>query len=139
MGGQLDMIVCSVGTGGTSNGLGKRLKEIIPGLKMVGVTPAPGVKIQGIRNPREPHPSQWVDRSVFDEFIELDEKGKKEAFSTGLKAARSEGLLLGMSSACALDIAIRKSAILGEGKKILAIFPDSGYKYLSSPDYLGDE
>lgn len=136
MDGRLDMLVCSVGTGGTSNGVGKRLKQLIPGLKVVGVTPAVGVKIQGIRNPKEPYPSEWVDLAVFDEFIELDERGRDSAFGTALLAARREGLLLGMSSACALDIAIRKSSELGEGRRILAIFPDSGYKYLSSPDYL---
>ena len=133
-GGAVDMVVCTVGTGGTSNGIGKRLKKAIPGIKMVGVTPALGVKIQGIRNPKEPNPSEWVDLSLFDEFIELSEDEKRQAFETGMEAARKEGLLLGMSSACALHVAIAKSAELGKGKRIVVILPDNGMKYLSG-DY----
>lgn len=130
-GGRIDMVVCTVGTGGTSNGIGKKLKESVPGLKLVGVTPALGVSIQGIRNPKEPNPSQWVDMSLFDEFIELTESERDEAFKTGMEAARKEGLLLGMSSSCALHIAIKEAAKIGAGKRIVVILPDNGMKYLS--------
>ncbi len=132
MDGKIDMVVMSVGTGGTSSGISLRMREYNPEIKIIGVTPKIGVKIQGIRNPQEPYPSRLVRKEYFDELIEIDEKTKKEAFETGRKAAKNEGLLLGMSSACALHFAILKAKELGPGKNVVAIFPDNGFKYLST-------
>ena len=132
MGGKVDMVVMSVGTGGTSSGISLRMREFNPEIKVIGVTPALGVKIQGIRNPREPNPSRLIRVDAFDELIEIDEKTKRDAFETGRLAARMEGLLLGMSSSCALHIAIEKAKLLGPGKNIVVIFPDNGFKYLST-------
>ena len=132
MGGKLDMVVMTVGTGGTSSGISIRMREYNPNIKIIGITPALGVKIQGIRNPKEPVPSKLVRTEYFDEFIEMDEKMKQAAFETGRMAASREGLLLGQSSACALHIAIQKSREMGAGKNIVAIFPDNGFKYLST-------
>lgn len=132
MNGKIDMVVMTVGTGGTSSGLSLRMKEFNPKIKIVGVTPALGVKIQGIRNPREPNPSTLIKREYFDELIELGEEEKLAAFDTGRQAAKREGLLLGMSSACALHIAIQKAREIGPGRNIVVIFPDNGFKYLST-------
>lgn len=132
MDGKIDMVVMTVGTGGTSSGIALRMKEFNSGIRIVGVTPALGVKIQGIRNPKEPNPSKLVRLDYFDEFIELDENMKKASFETGRKAASSEGLLLGQSSACALHIALQKAKEMGPGKNIVVIFPDNGFKYLST-------
>ena len=132
MDGKIDMVVMTVGTGGTSSGIALRMKEFNSGIRIVGVTPALGVKIQGIRNPKEPNPSRLVRLDYFDEFIELDENMKKASFETGRKAASSEGLLLGQSSACALHIALQKAKEMGPGKNIVVIFPDNGFKYLST-------
>lgn len=132
MNGKIDMVVMTVGTGGTSSGISLRMREFNPDIKIIGVTPALGVKIQGIRNPGEPNPSTLVKREYFDELIELGEKEKLEAFETGRNAARKEGLLLGMSSACALHIAIQKAKEIGPDKNIVVILPDNGFKYLST-------
>lgn len=132
MGGNVDMVVLTVGTGGTSSGISLRMREYNPDIKIVGVTPALGVKIQGIRNPREPNPSKLVRLEYLDELIEVEEKDKKDIFETGRRAARSEGLLLGMSSACALHYALRKARELGPGKNVVTVFPDNGFKYLST-------
>ncbi len=132
MGGNIDMVVMTVGTGGTSSGIALRMREFNPGIRIVGVTPALGVKIQGIRNPKEPNPSKLVRMDYFDEFIEMDEAMKKASFETGRLAASREGLLLGQSSACALHIALQKARALGPGRNIIAIFPDNGFKYLST-------
>lgn len=132
MSGNVDMVVMSVGTGGTSSGISLRMKEFNPNIKIIGVTPALGVRIQGIRNPMEPNPSKLVRKEAFDELIEVDEETKQEAFETGRNAARMEGLLLGMSSSCALHIALQKAKDLGPGKNIVVIFPDNGFKYLST-------
>lgn len=132
MGGRIDMVVMTVGTGGTSSGVSLRMREFNPEIKIVGVTPALGVKIQGIRNPREPNPSKLVRLDYFDELIEVEQETMKEIFQTGRKAARNEGLFLGMSSACALHFAIQKAKLLGPGKNIVVVFPDNGFKYLST-------
>ena len=132
MDGRIDMVVMTVGTGGTSSGIALRMREFNPAIRIIGVTPALGVKIQGIRNPGEPNPSKLVRLDYFDEFIELDEAMKQASFETGRLAASKEGLLLGQSSACALHIALKKAEELGHGKNIVAIFPDNGFKYLST-------
>ena len=132
MNGEIDMVVLSVGTGGTSSGVSLRMKEFNPAIKVIGITPRLGVKIQGIRNPKEPNPSKLVRYEAMDELIEIDEKTKQEAFETGRRAAREEGLLLGMSAAVTLHIATLKAIELGPGKNIIAILPDNGFKYLST-------
>lgn len=132
MNGEIDMVVLSVGTGGTSSGVSLRMKEFNPAIKVIGITPKLGVKIQGIRNPKEPNPSKLVRYEAMDELIEIDEKTKQEAFETGRRAAREEGLLLGMSAAVTLHIATLKAIELGPGKNIVAILPDNGFKYLST-------
>ena len=132
MNGEIDMVVLSVGTGGTSSGVSLRMKEFNPAIKVIGITPMLGVKIQGIRNPREPNPSKLVRYGAMDELIEIDEKTKQEAFETGRRAAREEGLLLGMSAAVSLHIAMIKAIELGSGKNIVVILPDNGFKYLST-------
>ncbi len=132
MGGKVDMVVMSVGTGGTSSGISLRMREYNPEIKIIGVTPKLGVKIQGIRNPQEPYPSKLVRQDYFDELIEIDEETKKAAFETGREAARKEGILLGMSSACALHFGLLKARQLGPGKNVVVIVPDNGFKYLST-------
>lgn len=135
MNGKIDMVVMTVGTGGTSSGISLRMREFNPNIKIIGVTPALGVKIQGIRNPHEPNPSKLVREDYFDELIEVDEETKLESFEAGRLAARKEGLFLGMSSALALYFAIKKAMELGKGKNIVVLFPDNGFKYLSTPLY----
>lgn len=133
MDGKIDMIVMTIGTGGTSSGISLRMKEFNPKIKLVGATPALGVKIQGIRNPDEPNPSKLVRKAYLDEYIEVNEEMKSAAFETGRLAASKEGILLGQSSALALHVAVKKAKELGEGKNIVVLFPDNGFKYLSTP------
>ncbi|MEM0158416.1 MAG: cysteine synthase family protein [Thermoplasmataceae archaeon] len=133
---QIDMVVMSVGTGGTSNGVARRLREELPDVRIIGVTPAKGVKIEGIRNPKEPNPSKLVNLSLLDELVEITEEEKRKCFETGLRCAREEGLLIGMSSACSLHVALEKAKSMPSNSKILVIFPDNGYKYLSTGMYM---
>ena len=132
MSGKIDAAVMTVGTGGTSTGVAMRLKEYKPSIKIIGVTPKLGVKIDGIRNPSEPNPSSNVRLDLLDDLVEIDEITRALCFETGRRAAREEGLLIGMSSACALHVSLSLAEQLGEGKNIVTIFPDSGYKYLST-------
>lgn len=132
MNGRIDAMVMTIGTGGTSTGIALKLREAIPSVKIIGVTPKLGVRIDGIRNPAEPNPSRNVRLDLVDEVIEIDDIQKAMCFETGRRAAREEGLLLGMSSACALHVSLDVAANMGSGKNIVTLFPDNGLKYLST-------
>ena len=129
---KIDAMVMTIGTGGTSAGIALRLREALPSVKIIGVTPKLGVRIDGIRNPAEPNPSRNVRLDLMDEVIEIDDIQKAMCFETGRRAAREEGLLLGMSSACALHVSLDVAAKMGRGKNVVTLFPDNGLKYLST-------
>jgi cysteine synthase len=130
--GIVDMVVVGIGTAGTGVGVSMRLKEFNKDIKIVGVTTRLGVSIQGLRNPKEPYPTMLFRKECFDEIVEIDEDGRKEAFETAREAARKEGLLIGMSSGAIMLVALKKARKLGRGKTIVAVLPDGGEKYLST-------
>lgn len=133
--GELDMVVVGVGTAGTGVGVSMRVKEYNPDIKVVGVVPALGVSIQGLRNPDEPYPTQLFRRESFDEIVEISKEQVPEAFEVARRIARIEGLLVGMSSAAIMYVVLKKARELGAGKTIVAVLPDNGLKYLSTPLY----
>ena len=136
-GGDVDIIVAGVGTGGTVSGVGKRLKENKPDVKVVAVEPASSPllstgqagkhKIQGIGANFVP---KNYDASVVDEVLTITDE---EAFDAARKVARQEGLLVGISSGASLAAAV-KLAKRPENKckTIVAILPDTGERYLST-------
>ena len=135
--GKVDYLVAGVGTGGTLSGTGKFLKENIPGFKVVAVEPetspvlSKGVagphKIQGIGAGFIP---QTLDSSIYDEIITV---GNEEAFEKGRESARTEGILIGISSGAALSAAIKLAQREENANKtIVVIFPDNGERYLST-------
>jgi cysteine synthase len=130
--GDVDMIVIGVGTAGTGVGTSLRLKEYNPKIKIVGVMPKLGVSIQGLRNPKEPYPTQLFREKHFDEIIEIQEEEVPKTFDVVRKLAKLEGLLVGMSSGAIMHVALQKAKKIGKGKIIVAILPDSGEKYLST-------
>lgn len=130
--GMVDMVVVGIGTAGTGVGISMRLKEFNPNIKIVGVTTRLGVSIQGLRNPRETHPTMLFREDSFDEIVEIDEEGKRRAFQVARKTARKEGLLIGMSSGAIMMVALEKAREIGRGKNIVAVLPDSGERYLST-------
>jgi cysteine synthase len=133
--GNLDMIVIGVGTAGTGVGTSLRIRETKPNVKIVGVTPKLGLAIQGLRNPGEPFPTQLFRRESFDEVIEITEQEKQASFQTAQEVAKKEGLLIGMSAGSIMYVALKKAKEIGKGKTIVAVLPDSGERYWSTPLY----
>ncbi len=136
--GKVDIFVAGVGTGGTISGVGKYLKSRNPDVKVVAVEPAgspvlsKGVAgkhgLQGIGAGFVP---DTLDTSIYDEIITITED---EAYETGRKLARSEGILVGITSGAAVYAAsILAKRPENEGKIIVALLPDTGDRYLSTP------
>jgi len=131
--GKLDMIVVGIGTAGTGVGVSMRIKQFDSNIKIVGVTPKLGVSIQGLRNPNEPYPTQLFRKECFDEIVEISQDEVPKTFEVARQMARREGLLIGMSSGAIMYVALRKAKELGKGKVIVAVLPDDGLKYLTTP------
>lgn len=132
MDGKVDMIVVGIGTAGTGVGVSMRIKEYNKNIKIIGVMPKLGVKIQGMRNILEENPTKLFKQNAFDEIIEIDQNEVKETYKLARDIAKKEGLLIGMSSASIMYVAVKKSYELTKDKNILAILPDNGMKYLST-------
>ncbi len=137
-GGEVDAVVCGVGTGGTITGIGQALKERRPEIKMIGVEPASSPVISG--GEPGPHRIQGIgagfvpeilDRDVIDEMIPVEDESA--VATAGLSATR-EGLLIGISAGAALHGAIEvASRPEMAGKRIVVILCDSGERYMSLP------
>ncbi|MBW6462143.1 MAG: cysteine synthase family protein [DPANN group archaeon] len=131
-GGKIDMVIVGVGTAGTGVGISKRLKEFNKKIQVVGVVPQLGFSVQGLRNPAEPFSTELYDNTYFDEIVEITGEMIPATLQAGRDLAKKEGLFVGMSSGAGMYVAMNKARKLGKGKRIVVIFPDNGYKYLST-------
>ncbi|MCI3986768.1 cysteine synthase A [Bacillus vallismortis] len=139
---QLHAFVAGIGTGGTITGAGEVLKEAYPSIKIYAVEPSdspvlsggkPGPhKIQGIGAGFVP---DILNTEVYDEIFPVK---NEEAFEYARRAAREEGILGGISSGAAIYAALQVAKKLGKGKKVLAVIPSNGERYLSTPLYQFD-
>ena len=139
--GQVDIFVAGVGTGGTLTGVGRYLKKQNPNVKIVAVEPdsSPVLSegksgahgIQGIGAGFVP---EALDTSVYDEIVRVKDG---DALATGKRIARSEGILVGISSGAAVWAAVKLAKLPeNKGKTIVALLPDTGERYLSTAMYL---
>ena len=136
--GAVDYFVAGVGTGGTITGVGKYLKEKVPGVKVVAVEPATSAvlstgvagahQIQGLGAGCVP---DVLDTKVYDEIIPV---ANEDAFAVGKLIGKTEGVLVGISSGAAVWAAIELAKRSeNEGKNIVVLLPDTGDRYLSTP------
>ncbi|MDR1336144.1 MAG: cysteine synthase A [Tannerella sp.] len=142
--GNVDIFVAGVGTGGTVSGVGKRLKELKPDVQIVAVEPSDSPVLSG-GNPG-PHKIQGIgagfipktfDASVVDKIMKVT---NDDAVRTGRELAKTEGLLVGISSGAAVYAALQLAKLPeNKGKSIVAILPDTGERYLSTILYAFDE
>ena len=133
--GNLDMLVVSVGTGGTITGLAKRLKESMPHIKIIGVDPFGSIlgggdeifpyKVEGIGYDFIP---DVLNNDYIDQYIKTNDK---ESFQMAKKIIKEEGLLVGGSSGAAMAATLKAAKKLNSNQKCLVIFPDSIRNYLS--------
>jgi cysteine synthase A len=136
--GEIDALVCGVGTGGTITGVGGVLKERRPGVQVIGVEPATSAVLSG--KPPGPHKIQGIgpgfvpevlDRSVIDEMIPVDDE---KALERARETAHREGLLVGISAGAAIEAALRVAARPEmTDKRVLVVIPDGGERYMSLP------
>jgi len=127
MDGNIDAFVASIGTSGTLMGIGRRLKEYNSNIKIILAEPPIGHKIPGLRNYEESSVPKIFDRSIIDKQVTVMDK---DAIWMVKALARSEGILVGVSSGVTLWAAMQESQHMKKGN-IVVIFPDRGERYLS--------
>ena len=140
--GQVDLFVAGVGTGGTITGTGKYLKGKNPAVKVVAVEPEASPLLSGGK--AGPHPLQGIganfvpsvlDTGIYDEIVQVSGEA---AYQTCQAAARQEGILVGITSGAAIYAAMQLAKRPeNKGKTIVALLPDTGERYLSTPGFLG--
>ncbi len=135
----LDAFVAGIGTGGTISGAGKELKRVYPAIEIIGVEPAESAILEG--KEAGPHKIQGIgtgfvpdtlDTSVYDRVVSVT---GDQALATAREVGKKEGILVGISSGAAIAAALAEAKVLGKGKKVLAVVPDNGERYLSTALY----
>ena len=140
-GGDIDIFVCGIGTGGTLSGAGKYLKEQKPGIKIVAIDPIGSVFYDYFKTGKLPEPHVYkvegigedylvkaVDFSIIDDIIQVDDK---ESFLMARRLCAEEGIFAGGSSGSVISAAAQIAEKLNTPQNIVVILPDSGSRYLS--------
>ncbi len=130
--GHLDAIVATMGTTGTLMGISRRFKELDASVRIIGVEPYLGHKIQGLKNMKESYQPGIFEKKRADQIINIEDE---EAFETSRMLARKEGIFVGMSSGAAMAVALKVARNMERGR-IVVILPDGGERYLSTPLFM---
>jgi cysteine synthase A len=134
-GGRIDAFVAGVGTGGTITGVGEILKNENPAIRIFAVEPKASAVLSG--NPAGPHKIQGIgagfvpevlNSGIIDEIIQVDDNA---AFETSRKVAKEEGMFIGISAGAAAWASLSVAKLLGKGRRVVTIFPDTGERYFS--------
>ncbi len=139
----LDAFIAGIGTGGTITGAGKVLRQAFPGIEIIAVEPTDSPILSGGKP--GPHKLQGIGAgfvpSILDTQIydSVEQVTTEEAFDHARRAAKSNGVLGGISSGAAIAAALKTAKRLGKGKTVLAIIPSNGERYLSTPLYQVEE
>ncbi|MFH1076213.1 MAG: cysteine--tRNA ligase [Pseudomonadota bacterium] len=126
--GLVTVVAVTLGTSGSAMGISRRLKEYDPGIRIIAGEPYLGHKIQGLKNMKEAYRPGIYQKERLDKTIYVEDD---DAFEMTRRLAREEGLFVGMSSGAAMVVACQVAAEMTEGV-LVAIFPDSGERYLST-------
>lgn len=141
--GRLDGFVSGIGTGGTITGAGEVLRQAYPGIRIVAVEPAASPVLSG--GAAGPHKIQGIgagfvpsilNTEIYDEVVQVT---NDQAFETARLLARQEGILGGISSGAAVYAALKLAAELGAGKRVVAVIPSNGERYLSTVLYAEEQ
>ena len=135
--GRVDMVILGIGTAGTGVGVSKCLKEYNSKIKIIGVMPEIGAKIQGLRNLEELKQTSLFQNNAFDEIIKIKKEEVLKVSNISKMLAQKEGILAGISSGAVMYIALQKAKELGKNKTIVVILPDNGERYLSTDLFEG--
>jgi cysteinyl-tRNA synthetase len=133
--GTVTVLVASMGTTGTLMGVSRRLKECNLDIRIIGVEPYLGHKIQGLKNLKEAYCPEIFEKQRLDQKLNIDDE---EAYEMARRLAREEGLFVGMSSGAAMAAALQEAGRMVEGT-IVVILPDGGERYLSTPLFAAED
>jgi cysteinyl-tRNA synthetase len=128
-GSALTHLVATMGTSGTLMGLSRRLKEFNPEIRIIGVEPYLGHRLQGLKNMKEAYQPEIFEKRLLDEKVNVEDE---PAYEMTRRLAREEGLMVGMSSGAAMVVAAETAREMVQGT-LVVIFPDGGERYLSTP------
>lgn len=132
--GKVNVVVISMGTTGTLMGACRALKELASTIRVVGVEPYKGHKIQGLKNMKESYPPGIFQPEEPDAIVNIDDHS---AYETARRLAREEGIFVGMSAGAAMKVALDEACALGQGT-IVALLPDGGERYLSTSLFVSE-
>ena len=128
---KIDVFIAGVGTGGTITGVGRRLRESYPSIKIIGVEPFVDDPVQGLRSLKAGFIPPIIDLNIMDERPEVS---NKDASIAVVKLLQQEGIFAGISSGVVIHQAIKMASQMDSGN-IVVVLPDGGFKYLSTNSY----